>query len=573
MAIIRRRTFSEQTELPDDMSPLLKRIFAARGVTAADQIRHELKHLVPVSRLGGLSDAVDLLERHFDAETPVTVVGDFDADGATGSALLVRAFVALGFVNVRYLVPNRFDYGYGLTTEIVDLAARDCPGLIVTVDNGVTSVEGAARARELGIDVLVTDHHLPGDQLPCANAIVNPNLVGNEFPSKCLAGVGVAFYLVAALARRFGETGREPASAGFQPGRLLDLAALGTIADVVPLDYNNRILVSEGLERIRAGRCSAGITALLECAGRSPETATTSDLAFAVAPRLNAAGRLTDMSLGIECLLTDDPARALELARRLDELNRERRKIEARMQSDAMAAVEAKISGVEAGRIPGGLCLYDESWHPGVVGLVASRVKDRLHRPVVAFARDDSENLKGSGRSVAGCHIRDVLAGIATRDPGLIARFGGHAMAAGLTLRLDRLDDFRAAFERAVDEILDADELENTLLTDGELTATELTLENATLLRYAAPWGQAFPEPIFDGEFSDHEQRVVGERHLRLRVAPATGGPIITAIAFNQAASLATAQAGTMRLAYRLGVNAWRGVESLELVVEHMESA
>ncbi len=573
MAVIRRRTFPEQTELPDDMSPLLKRIFAARGVTAADQIRHDLKHLVPVSRLGGVSDAVDLLERHFDAESPVTVIGDFDADGATGSALLVRALVALGFVNVRYLVPNRFDYGYGLTPEIVDLAARDRPGLIVTVDNGVTSVEGAARARELGIDVLVTDHHLPGNQLPCANAIVNPNLAGNDFPSKCLAGVGVAFYLVAALARRFGVAGRAPASAGFQPGRLLDLVALGTIADVVPLDYNNRILVSEGLERIRAGRCSAGITALLECAGRRPETATTSDLAFAVAPRLNAAGRLTDMSLGIECLLTDDPARALELARRLDELNRERRKIEARMQLDAMATVEAKISGVEAARIPSGLCLYDESWHPGVVGLVASRIKDRLHRPVVAFAQDDKENLKGSARSVAGCHIRDVLAGIATCDPGLIARFGGHAMAAGLTLRLDRLDDFRAAFERAVDETVDCDELENTLLTDGELTATELTLQNATLLRYAAPWGQAFPEPIFDGEFSAREQRVVGERHLRLRVEPTAGGPIVTAIAFNQAASLATGQAGTMRLAYRLGVNAWRGVESLELVVEHMEPA
>ena len=573
MAAIQRRTVPEHTELPDDMPALLKRIFAARGVTAAEQIRHELKHLVPVSCLGGVSDAVDLLERHFSAETPVTVVGDFDADGATGSALLVRALVALGFMSVRYLVPNRFDYGYGLTPEIVEFAARDNPGLIITVDNGVTSVEGAARARELGIDVLITDHHLPGEELPSANAIVNPNLSGNDFPSKCLAGVGVAFYLVAALARRFGDAGREPPTAGFQPGGLLDLVALGTVADVVPLDYNNRILVSEGLERIRVGRCSAGITALLECAGRSPVTATTSDLAFAVAPRLNAAGRLTDMSLGIECLLTNDPVRAKELARRLDELNHERRKIEARMQSDAMATIEAKISGVQAGTIPGGLCLYDESWHPGVVGLVAARVKDRLHRPVVAFARDDNENLKGSARSVAGCHIRDVLARIVTRDPGLIARFGGHAMAAGLTLRLDRLDEFRTAFERAVAETASPDALEKTLLTDGELTATELTLQNATLLRYAAPWGQAFPEPVFDGKFSAHEQRVVGERHLRLRVEPAAGGPIITAIAFNQAGSLAATQAGPMRLAYRLGVNDWRGVERLELVVEHMEPA
>lgn len=573
MAVIRRRTVPERTELPDDMSPLLKRIFAARGVTVHDQVRHELRHLLPVSRLGGVSDAVELLERHFDAHTSVTVVGDFDADGATGSALLVRALAALGFENVRYLVPNRFDYGYGLTPEIVDLAACNNPGLIVTVDNGVTSVEGTARARELGIDVLITDHHLPGDELPPANAIVNPNLSGNDFPSKYLAGVGVAFYLVAALARRFSEAGRRPAQSGGQPAELLDLAALGTVADVVPLDYNNRILVSEGLQRIRAGRCCAGITALLERAGRNPETATTSDLAFAVAPRLNAAGRLTDMSLGIECLLTDSSARATELAQRLDELNRERRKIEARMQSDAMAAIEAKISGVRADGIPAGLCLYDDSWHPGVVGLVASRVKDRLHRPVVAFARDDEENLKGSARSVPGCHIRDVLARIATGDRSLIARFGGHAMAAGLTLKLDRLDDFRAAFAHVVDEVSDANELEDTLLTDGELTAAELTLQNATLLRYAAPWGQAFPEPVFDGEFNAVEQRIVGNSHLRLRLEPAAGGPIVTAIAFNQGASLATAQTGPMRLAYRLGVNSWRGSESLELVVEHMEPA
>ncbi len=546
------------------MPPLLRRVFAARGIHDAQELNHKISHLLPVSRLNGIDDAVRLLLQHLKRRAAVTVVGDFDADGATGTVLIVRALRALGFADVRYLVPNRFEHGYGLTPEIVTLAARGEPGLLITVDNGITSVDGVNTARGQGIDVLITDHHLPGEQLPAANVIVNPNLKHSDFPSKYLAGVGVAFYVMAALAR-------ETVATGFQPASLLDLVALGTIADVVPLDFNNRVLVHEGIERIRAGRCCAGIKALLNQSGRKRVDVTTGDLAFAVAPRLNAAGRLTDMSTGIECLLTDDPERARELAGQLDRLNRERRDIESKMQGDALEAIATELPGCGSDDMPLAVCLYDEGWHPGVVGLVASRVKEQLHRPVVAFARDNERTLKGSARSVPGCHMRDVLALVEARNPGTIQRFGGHAMAAGLSLDLHKLEAFRTGLVAAVAETISPADLENVLLTDGELDTGDLNLETATLIRHAAPWGQAFPEPLFDGRFVPVEHRVVGGCHLKLRVKPSAGGPVLDAIAFNCRQHERWLTQAEVTLVYRLDVNEYRGIRSLQLVVEHIE--
>ncbi len=564
MPVLRRRDALGQESLPDDMPPLLRRVFAARGIHDAQELNHKISHLLPVSRLNGIDDAVRLLLQHLKRGAAVTVVGDFDADGATGTVLIVRALRALGFPDVRYLVPNRFEHGYGLTPEIVTLAARGDPGLLITVDNGITSVDGVNTARGQGIDVLITDHHLPGEQLPAANVIVNPNLKNSDFPSKYLAGVGVAFYVMAALAR-------ETVATGFQPASLLDLVALGTIADVVPLDFNNRVLVHEGIERIRAGRCCAGIKALLNQSGRKRVDVTTGDLAFAVAPRLNAAGRLTDMSTGIECLLTDDPERARELAGQLDRLNRERRDIESKMQGDALEAIATELPGCGSDDMPLAVCLYDEGWHPGVVGLVASRVKEQLHRPVVAFARDNERTLKGSARSVPGCHMRDVLALVEARNPGTIQRFGGHAMAAGLSLDLHKLEAFRTGLVAAVAETISPADLENVLLTDGELDTGDLNLETATLIRHAAPWGQAFPEPLFDGRFVPVEHRVVGGCHLKLRVKPSAGGPVLDAIAFNCRQHERWLTRAEVTLVYRLDVNEYRGIRSLQLVVEHIE--
>jgi single-stranded-DNA-specific exonuclease len=466
-------------------------------------------------------------------------------------------------------VPDRFRFGYGLTPEIVALAAERQPQLIVTVDNGMSSDEGVAAARQRGIDVLITDHHLPGATLPAANAICNPNLAGASFASKSLAGVGVAFYVLAALYRRVADAGLRrpmPSAADF-----LDLVALGTVADVVALDRNNRILVAQGVMRIRAGQCAAGITALLADAGRSAGRLVAADLGFAVAPRLNAAGRLDDMSLGIECLLTDDPARARLLAAELGQLNAERRAIEDRMHEEASAAVQRMQ--LDATDLPLGLCLFDAEWHHGVVGLVASRVKDRLHRPVIAFAPADEVWMRGSARSVPGVHMRDALDAIAKREPGLLEKFGGHAMAAGLTLRRDRLEDFRRAFADEIRQHMEPEDAAGRVLSDGALDASEMTLTTAQALRAGGPWGQGFPEPVFDGEFAVVESRVVGERHLKLRVRASSAAPVFDAIAFNYGARGATrlaAGAAQVRLAYRLDVNEYLGLERLQLVVEHL---
>jgi len=563
-----RRAAVGQAQLPAGLHPVLMRAYAARGVRSGADLDTSLARLLPVGSLEGIEEAVALLIAHRTGGR-VLIIGDFDADGATSSALMVRALRALGFSAVDFLVPNRFEFGYGLTPEIVALAGARSPTLIVTVDNGVSSHAGVTAARTRGIDVLVTDHHLPGAALPDANVIVNPNLSGSRFASRALAGVGVAFYIMAALERRLS---REPHTAPAAPvvPQLLDLAALGTVADVVPLDANNRVLVSQGLKRIRAGRCVAGVRALLAIAGRSASDLTAADLAFGVAPRLNAAGRLDDMSIGIQCLLADDPAEAQRLAVRLDELNEERRAIEARMQQEALAAVR-RLLAPAPDLERSGVCLFDAGWHQGVVGLVASRIKDRLRRPVIAFAAADEVNLRGSARSVAGVHIRDVLDAIATRHPGLISRFGGHAMAAGLTLERARLDEFARAFDAEVERCKGGAAAE-TIETDGELEVGEIALATAEALRAGGPWGQSFPEPCFDGVFNIRNARVIGERHVKMWVEPLSSGRSFDAVAFNLLGEGGAGElpSGLTHLIYRLDVNEYQGERRLQLMVDHL---
>lgn len=565
--VIRRRIAAENSLLPDSLHPLLRRLYAARSVRSAQDLSLSLDQLIPVGQLGGIDAAVDLLCRHFTGGSRIVVVGDFDADGATSTALVVRQLTRLGFAQVSFIVPNRFEYGYGLTPEIVRLAAAQQPNLIITVDNGISSHAGVLEATALGIETLVTDHHLAAATLPAAAAIVNPNAPGDDFPSKALAGVGVAFYLMAALTREMqlrGLHAQPPAVA-----ELLDLVALGTIADLVPLDRNNRVLVQQGLRRIRAGRCLPGIRAILEASNRSTSNVVASDLGFQVGPRLNAAGRLDDMSIGIQCLLTDDLDSARLLAGRLTQLNHDRRELELQMQHEAMLAVADMRDDAT---LPLGLCLFDETWHQGVVGLVASRVKDRVHRPVIAMARADEASLKGSARSVPGVHIRDVLDAVASRYPGLIEKFGGHAMAAGLTLPAARLEEFRAAFDAEVSRWMTIDDTTGIVNSDGELSADELTLDVACLLRDSGPWGQSFPEPLFDGQFEVRSVRVLGERHLKMEVRR-EGGPVCEAIAFrhfDHDDAPDVAPSARVELAYRLDVNQYNGTQRLQLVVEYL---
>jgi len=569
LKVVRRACDAGAPALAGRLHPVLGRVYAARGVRSAGELDHSLERLLPVSTLEGVPAAVELLLGHRGRR--VLVIGDFDADGATSSALMVRALRGFGFSAVDFLVPNRFEFGYGLTPEIVAFAAARAPSLIVTVDNGVSSNAGVAAARARGIDVLITDHHLPGAQLPAANVIVNPNLPGSRFGSRCLAGVGVAFYVMAALKRRMDELGltthAHPGVAG-----LLDLVALGTVADVVPLDANNRLLVAQGLKRIRAGRSVPGIRALLNLAARSVTELTASDLAFGVAPRLNAAGRIDDMTVGIQCLLEDDPAAAQALAARLDALNEERRAIEARMQQEALAAVRVLREPAAGVRDRTGVVLFDESWHQGVVGLVASRVKDRLRRPVIAFALADAATLRGSARSIPGIHIRDVLDAIAAQHPDLISRFGGHAMAAGLTLERAQLDRFAAAFDAEAKRWMAGVSAADAVETDGELTANEIALETAQALRSGGPWGQGFPEPSFDGLFSIRSARVIGERHLKMWVEVPRSGRAFDAIAFNhvEQGTPFVPPAGLAHLVYRLEVNEYQGERRLQLLVDHL---
>jgi len=523
-----------------------------------------------VGTLEGIHAAVDLLLAHRIGGR-VLIVGDFDADGATSTALMMRALKAWGFESVDFLVPNRFEFGYGLTPEIVALAATRSPSLIVTVDNGISSISGVAEARSRGIAVLITDHHLPGTLLPEANVIVNPNVPGSGFASRALAGVGVAFYVMAAVKRRLDE--RKLTSSGDAPvAQFLDLVALGTVADVVPLDGNNRVLVSQGLQRIRCGRCVPGIQALLKIADRVGNDLTAADLAFAVAPRLNAAGRIDDMSIGIRCLLADDAAEAGALAERLNDFNLERREIEGRMQAEAFSAVRRLKDPGPRMLHRSGVCLFDDSWHQGVVGLVASRVKDKLRRPVIAFALAGEAQLRGSARSVAGIHIRDVLDAIATRYPSLIGKFGGHAMAAGLTVERAQLDAFAKAFDEEVARWAAHSSGADAVETDGELTVNEIALDTAYAIRAGGPWGQAFPEPCFDGEFTIRTARVVGERHLKMWVEIPRTGRSFDAIAFNHIEEPEgfVPPEGTVQLVYRLEVNEYQGERRLQLLVDHV---
>ncbi len=550
---------------------MLSRVYAARGIASEAELDLSLSRLLPVSRLKGVEEAAGLLMQSIESGQSLLIVGDYDADGATSTALAMLALRACGAAAVDYLVPNRFDFGYGLTPELVEVAAKRQPGLIITVDNGISSIAGVARAGELGIPVLVTDHHLPAEQLPAAAAIVNPNQPGDDFPSKHLAGVGVLFYLMVALHRRlkteawFERRGLvEP-----NPADWLDLVALGSVADLVPLDFNNRILVSQGLRRIRAGRCRPGIRALLAVANRSLSRAVASDIGFVVGPRLNAAGRLEDMGLGIECLLTESDQAAARMAQELDQLNRSRRVIEQAMRQQAEQALD-KLHRLSEGELPAGLCLYDPQWHQGVVGILASRIKDQYHRPVIAFADGGEGVLKGSARSIPGLHMRDLLDRVATRHPGMVRRFGGHAMAAGLSLEMERFSEFKSAYETEAAASLEPSMLQGVLLTDGELLADEFNLELAQLLRDAGPWGQGFPEPLFEGEFHLLQQRTVGESHLKLRLAAMSGGGDIEGIAFNQ--PTLSARVEQVRLAFRLDVNEFRGLRTPQLIVEYIQS-
>lgn len=559
--------------LPDSLHPVLRRIYAARGVRSPQELDCAASRLAAPETLTGLAAAAGLLEEGIRAGWRMLVVGDFDADGATSTAVALRALRAMGAAEVDYLVPNRFDFGYGLSPELAEIAARRRPDLIITVDNGISSVAGVAVCRAAGIRVLVTDHHLPGAEMPGADVIVNPNLPGDVFPSKHLAGVGVIFYVMTALRRRLREAGHFQHNRLPEPNlaELLDLVALGTVADVVTLDHNNRILVEQGLRRIRAGRACAGIAALLSVAGRDPARARASDLGFAAGPRLNAAGRLEDMALGIECLLAREAGEAVAMARTLDGLNRQRREIEGEMRDEAMQALERQAAALDAGALPAGLCVWDEGWHQGVVGILASRLKERFHRPVIAFAPDGEGGLKGSARSVPGVHIRDVLEAVNASHPGVITKFGGHAMAAGLTLPQAALPQFRAGFESLVEDALAEAGPANVVLSDGELSAGDLSLGLAELLESAGPWGQGFPEPVFHGAFRVVDCRIVGERHLKMRVCPVSAGTAIDAIAFNQMEDGGNLPSGPQLLAYRLNVNEYRGRRSAQLVVEHLQ--
>ena len=559
MSKIIQRPFSPATAVQleaSSIAPLLARIYAARGIENAEELDTDIQHLLPFSKLMHAENMASLLADAIAAQKKLLIVADYDADGATACAVGVRGLSALG-ARVDFIVPNRFEFGYGLTPEIVRLAKQSAPDILLTVDNGIASVDGVAEAHRLGMQVLVTDHHLPGDTTPDAECIVNPNQRGCEFPSKNLAGVGVMFYVLMALRAEMRKRGLFEGKTEPNLGNLLDLVALGTVADVVKLDSNNRILVQQGLQRIRAGRCNAGMRALLQVARKSTAQISSYELGFVVGPRLNAAGRLDDMSLGIRCLLTDDDSEATEIAAKLDALNHERRSIEAGMQDTALSALDT-FDPADSNS----LTLFNEDWHQGVIGILASRMKDKFHRPVIAFAHSTQGELKGSGRSIVGLHLRDALDLVSKRHPHLILKFGGHAMAAGLSIREEHLDDFRLAFEAVAQELIEKEALVKTIVTDGSLKPEEFTLALARSLQQQV-WGQGFPEPLFEGEFRVLSQRIVGEKHLKLKLGTSTGS--IEAIYFFSVEPLAE----TIHAVFSLSINEYNGNESLQLIVRH----
>ncbi len=575
MTSVQIKARQRPTNLPNNhlgLSSITTGILASRGISQSSGLDLGLKHLLPPQGLSHIDKAAELLAEAVTAEASVVIVGDFDADGATSSALAVRCLRAFGLASVSYLVPNRFEYGYGLSPEIVGVAAMRQPDVIITVDNGISSVDGVHAAQALGMSVLVTDHHLPGEELPTADVIVNPNLPGDRFASKNLAGVGVIFYVMLALRARLREMGWFSQQGVSEPNmsQFLDLVALGTVADVVPLDRNNRILVQQGMQRIRQGLACPGINALLTIGNRNPLRLSSADLGFAVGPRLNAAGRLDDMSVGIECLLSDDPDKALALAVQLDDLNKERKQVEQSMQQDALLIVEnIKVDETSS---PSIYAIHDPTWHQGVVGLVASRIKERTNRPVIAMAPGDAEGeWKGSARSVEGVHIRDLLARVDALHPGLMTKFGGHAMAAGMSVSETKLTQFISVVERIAAELTKDKDWSQVIWTDGPLAASDFTMKLAEELRQSTPWGQGFPEPLFDSEFEVLDARTVGLTHAKLKLRPIDGNQPIDAICFGYLDTHDDLPSGTIHAAYKLDVNEYRDNLSLQLMIEHIE--
>lgn len=568
---LRRRPRAEQDECSFELPPLLQQLYAVRGIRCATQLDRRIQCLADYRALQGIGSAVALLQQALLQRWFILVVGDFDADGATSTALTVLALRRLGAGQVEYLVPSRFAEGYGLTPAVVQQAIQRGAELIITVDNGISSHAGVALARAQGLRVLITDHHLPTGTLPDAQAIVNPNLPDCRFPSKALAGVGVAFYVMLALRAQLREAGWFAQQQLVEPNlaELLDLVALGTVADVVPLDANNRILVYQGLQRIRAGRCRAGIQALLTVSQRERQHLVAADLGFALGPRLNAAGRLEDMSLGIELLLCEGAVAALSLAQQLESLNQTRRQLEQTMQQQALEGCQQVVETQQA--LPLGLALYQPSWHQGVVGIVAARLKSRFNRPVIAFAPAGEGRLKGSGRSISGIHLRDLLVELQGAHPDLMESFGGHAMAVGLTLATQQFERFQALFADYVSQQITEEMLQAVVWSDGELAVEFLTLETAQLLQEAGPWGQAFPEPLFDGIFRLQQQRLLGGKHLKMLVTHPNGSPSVEAIAFNiDPDHWPNANLQSVQLAYRLAINRFRGQQTLQLLVEQL---
>ncbi len=567
-----RETASVTDQLPQSLHPVIRRILLARNINSEASLDLRLGRLQPPSSLSGIGEAAEILAQAVVSNQQILIVGDFDADGATGTAVAVRALHMLGAERVDFRVPNRFEFGYGLTTGLVETLVDDPPDVLVTVDSGISSNAGVERARELGCKVVITDHHLPGEQLPRADAIVNPNCPGDQFPSKALAGVGVIFYLMSVLRQALRERDwftfprSEPNLA-----HLLDLVSLGTVADLVALDDNNRILVRQGMERIRQGVCAPGLLALLRLGKRDYRNLVAADLAFAVAPRLNAAGRMEDMSIGIRCLITDDREEAMALAQELDDLNHHRKSRQQQMQTEALEQLRALMADFEDEELPPGLCLFDESWHQGIVGLVASKIKDAVYRPVLAFAPESegSDVLKGSARSVRGLHIRDVLARVDAMHPGMVMAFGGHAMAAGLTIGKDQLAGFKQALEESIEFFLNGDELSNDIFIDGSLDAGDINLSFAESLRDLGPWGQRFPEPLFEGRFVVEDKRVVGAAHLKMQLRSPGAYESIDAIAFGRLPEDLPGSE-TVGFIYKLDINHFRGQKTCQLMIEQI---
>jgi single-stranded-DNA-specific exonuclease len=568
--IKRREAISSDVTLLSEIHPVLRQVYLNRGITHSDQLDRTLKNLPNYQHLSGIGGAVDIILDAIQTDQKILIVADFDADGATSCALAIRGLRMLGAKHLDFVVPDRFKFGYGLTPEIVDVALEHKPDLIITVDNGISSVDGVAYAVEQGCQVVVTDHHLPPKQLPNAHAIVNPQLLGDEFPSKALAGVGVMFYVLLALRAKLNEQGAFANSKAPNLAQLLDIVALGTVADVVPMDETNRKLVHQGLLRIQANQCVPGIRALLRIAKREAQSIVASDLGFAIGPRLNAAGRLDDMSLGIQCLLTDDEQEANNIAEQLDLLNVERRSIEDDMKLDAFKILQTlKVSGNNADQW--GVCLYEPQWHQGVIGILASRIKEKLNRPVIAFASASADEVKGSARSIPGLHIRDVLDDIASQHPQLLKKFGGHAMAAGMSLAAKDLDVFTEAFNSAVKKRLNNELPENVFLVDGEIPDAELNLHLAETLRQGGPWGQSFPEPVFIGIYKVKNARIVGQKHVKFELETLSNQRRIDAIYFNPEHPDSLIGLAKVKVVYQLDINTYMGRSSSQLMVRYME--